>query len=104
MKKILTEEAELSCISVVNRGLSGVSFELSDETIALLLECYNIKIQKASSGFICYQGHNIGGGQMAKSQGEAFSLFLRAQGCKLTSGDVSGDITRFCEMKFTETT
>lgn len=102
MKRLLSEEAELSCISVVNRGLTGISFELSEEAVSHLLDCYNIKVQQISSGFMCYQGHNIGGGQMARSQGEAFSLFLRAQGCKLSLDNVSGEIVAFLEGKFAE--
>jgi len=102
MKRLLSEDAELSCISVVNRGLTGISFELSDETVSYLLDRYNIKVQKITSGFMCYQGHNIGGGQTARSQGEAFSLFLRYQGCKLSLNDVSGDIIRFCDKLFAE--
>ena len=102
MKRLLSEVAELSCISVVNLGLTGVSFELSDETVAYLLDSYNIKVQKISSGYMCYQGHNIGGGQSARSQGEAFALFLRIQGCKLSMNDVSGDIIRFCDKLFAE--
>ena len=98
--KILNEEAECSCREIVSKGKTGTAFDLSGETLSLLLCSFNIKIQKITQGYICYQGHNIGGGQNARTQGEAFSLFLRANGCQLGQENVSEEILRFCEKNF----
>lgn len=100
MKTKLSAETLRSCVSVINRGLTGVSFELGDEFRKYVLDEFNIKIQKTSTGHICYYAHKVGEGQAALSDGEAFCLFLRHQGCTLSPDDVTGSMEVFCRRKF----
>lgn len=98
--KLFSSESELSCAAVVNDGLSGISFELGEDVTKKLLLDFNIKVQRISTGFICYHGHNLGGSQTARSEGEAFALFLRQHGCRLDRHRISEGIVDFCRMKF----
>lgn len=96
----LSDDALRSCVSVINRGLSGVSFELGDAYTRYLLDEFNIKIQKTPTGFFCYHSYKVGDGQTARSDGEALCLFLRQKGCTLSPEDVAGSMERFCRENF----
>lgn len=98
--KLLSSESELSCAAVVNDGLNGISFELGDPVIKLLLDEFNIKVQKSVSGYVCYQGINLGASQTARSEGEAFALFLKHAGLRLERRNISQEILNFCRMKW----
>lgn len=59
---------------------SDHEFDLSEDCLREIIDCFNIKIQKCSTGFTCFEGHNIGLAQHGKSAGGTFSKFLKVQG------------------------
>lgn len=97
----LSDDSKLSCVSVINRGLTGISFELPPEVQNYLLREYNLKIQKVSAGYICFFGHRVGEGKEARSSGEALCLFLRSRGCTLDPQNITDSLEKFCRLQFT---
>lgn len=59
---------------------SDHEYDLSEDCLNEIIDCFNIKIQKCSTGFTCFQGHQVGHAQNGKSAGGTFSKFLKAQG------------------------
>lgn len=66
---------------LIQKGIADLDFkfELNDESIADLIDLFNIKLQKCSSGFICFQGHKVGLARKATCSGMALCRFLHSQ-------------------------
>lgn len=54
-------------------------FDLDQDLIQELLLEFNVKVNPASSGFICFKDSDIGGAAYAKSSGRALCNFLRSK-------------------------
>lgn len=68
--------------ALVVKGLENpdFDFDLSEGAIQDLIDLFNIKIQKCSSGYICFKGHHVGHAKTAPSSGCAFCRFIKSQG------------------------
>ena len=66
-------------------GDSDFEFDLSRESIAELIDEFNVKVQSCSIGHICFKGHNIGHSQKGKTSGRALGNFLKQGGLSLDS-------------------
>lgn len=95
-----TEVEKLICLAIINKGYTGLPFDLSQDFKKVLLDVHNIKIQKAESGSICFHAHKVGEGKVATSSGEAFCLFLKSKGCVLNETQPDESIRIFCIKNF----
>lgn len=72
---------------LIRQGLNheGHEFDLSKNSLQGLIDEFNIKVQKCSTGYICFKGVNIGMGITGSSSGRAFCNYLKHIGVLSTN-------------------
>lgn len=96
----ISPEIRDGLMAVLSDQGSVTPFDLTDDMIKWLLVEFNLKIQKTTSGHICFHGHNVGNGIVADSSGKALALFLKSSGLKINSEEVAKSIEDFCREIF----